>query len=70
MALLAAPDALERVRRAHADLVAAELAELVAIYDARKTPGVTMEQIAGELGMTRDGLYKMLRTKGVRDPRA
>lgn len=61
MAAVSAAEALERVRHAHVDAQAAETALQQAIDLARATPGVTMDAIAREVGLTRDGLYKRLR---------
>ena len=63
LAPLSAAAALEEVRLRHADRIAAEAGELAAIRNAQTTPGVTMREIAAELGITRDGLYKLLRAK-------
>lgn len=63
---VSAAAALDDVRLRRADQIAAEAGLLAAITAARGTPGVTMERIAAEVGMTRDGLYKWLRARGAR----
>jgi len=68
MAVVSVAEALDKVRVAHLDRDAAEAALLSAIHAARRTPGVTMDQIAREAGYSgRDGLYRYLRTR--KEPR-
>ena len=64
MAAVSKAEALERVRLAHQDRLLAEAAEEQAIDLARQVPGVTMDEIAREVGYAdRHGLYYRLRTR-------
>lgn len=58
--------ALERVREAHLAYIQAEVNRAAAAEEARKVPGVTIESIASEMQMTRDGVYKLLARHGYR----
>jgi predicted DNA-binding transcriptional regulator YafY len=58
--------ALERVREAHLDYLRADMARAAAAEAARRVAGTTMEAIANEMQMTRDGVYKLLARHGYR----
>jgi predicted DNA-binding transcriptional regulator YafY len=58
--------ALERVRDAHLHYLRSDMARAAAVEAARQVAGTTMEAIASEMQMTRDGVYKLLARHGYR----